>query len=73
MESMSGKNCGLAPWESQYWREKQAEERTHFTREQWRAKGRRVVVPDAEAVKVFQTKNGNSLRLYRLEQTDGIA
>ena len=64
------KNVGLAPWEQEYEEQKRETERTLFTRSQWRAKRRMVIVGDEEARKtVISRSNGRALLLYSEDQT----
>ena len=64
------KNVGLAPWEQDYQEQKRETERTLFSRSQWRAKGRMVIVGDEKARKsVVARSNGNVLLLYSEDQT----
>jgi hypothetical protein len=67
---MSSKDCPLAPWEQEYERERIMAARTHFTKQQWRAKGRWVVVSDEEAPRVTVTRNGRTLYLFSEDQTE---
>lgn len=63
----------FAPWELEYEKQQRIEERTQFTRSQWYGKGRRVVVPDSQAVRVIHVRStGNELRLFSEEQTQEI-
>lgn len=71
---MSGRDCGLAPWELQYIEAKKhqqyrTKEQTHNTRGQWLKLGRRVFALDKEAAKVIVTRNGHQLHLFGHEQT----
>jgi hypothetical protein len=64
------KDSQYAPWELEQEKQKRIEERKHFTRAQWGAKGRYVVVPDSQSVKVIPVRStGNTLHLFSEEQT----
>lgn len=64
------KNVGLAPWERDYEEQKREEQRTLFTRSQWRGKGRMVIVGDEEARKTIVARsNGHTLLLFSEDQT----
>jgi hypothetical protein len=64
------KNVGLAPWEQDYEEQKREAERTLFSRSQWRAKGRMVIVGDEEARKTIVARgNGHTLLLFSEDQT----
>jgi hypothetical protein len=61
---------GLTPWEQEYEQQKSETPRTLFTRSQWRAKGRMVIVGDEEARKsIVARSNGHTLLLFSEDQT----
>ena len=60
----------LAPWEVENGFDAEGQSiRTHFSRSQWRAKGRMVLVGNADAVRVIVARNGYTLHLFSVDQT----
>jgi hypothetical protein len=59
-----------APFELEYFQQKGLEERTTFTRTQWKEKGRCVVVANEEARRAIVTRAGNTLHLFSFDQTE---
>jgi hypothetical protein len=58
----------FASWELEHFRQKRLDERTTFTRDQWKRKGKYVVVEDQEARRSIVTRAGHTLHLFSEDQ-----